>query len=71
MTKHTHSRRLLRQQQVTEITGYPRSTIYALISQGKFPRPVKIGARAVAWPEYEVIAHIDGLVAARDGGEAA
>ena len=28
-----------------------RSTIYAMISAGTFPRPVKIGKRAVGWPD--------------------
>jgi prophage regulatory protein len=30
-------------------TGFSRTTIYRLIDEGKFPRPVKIGERASAW----------------------
>lgn len=48
MTKH------LRMPAVMEVTGLGRSTIYALIAQGKFPTPVKLGSRAVAWPETVV-----------------
>lgn len=41
----------LRRQAVQEITGLSRSTIYDLMSRGQFPRPIKLSARAVAWPE--------------------
>lgn len=40
---------LLRLHQVQVLTGLSRSSIYALIKQGAFPRPVLIGTRAVAW----------------------
>ena len=40
---------LLRLHQLQVVTGLPRSSIYALRKQGAFPRPVSIGARAVAW----------------------
>ncbi|UVI39238.1 helix-turn-helix transcriptional regulator [Qipengyuania spongiae] len=35
---------------VIERTGLSRSTIYEMMDREEFPRPVKIGARAVAWP---------------------
>jgi len=28
-----------------------RSTIYAMVTAGTFPKPVKIGKRAVGWPD--------------------
>jgi prophage regulatory protein len=37
-------------------TGLSRSTIYLKISRGEFPAPVKLGQRAVGWPET-AIAH--------------
>ena len=40
---------------VEEITGLSRSTIYDLMAKGEFPRPVKLTAKAVAWPESAVI----------------
>lgn len=40
---------LLRRQQVIERVGLSRSSIYSYMSQNLFPRPIKIGARAVAW----------------------
>jgi prophage regulatory protein len=44
----------LRRQAVEEITGLSRSSIYAKVSSGEFPRPVRIGRRAVAWPESAI-----------------
>jgi prophage regulatory protein len=39
-------------------TGLCRSTIYALVAKGKFPKPISLGARAVAWIDEEVDAWI-------------
>lgn len=44
----------LRRRAVEEVTGLSRSTIYALISKGEFPRPVKLTGKAVGWPESAV-----------------
>lgn len=43
--------RMLRRKEVEEITARSRSAIYEGMAAGTFPKPVKIGARAVAWPE--------------------
>ena len=48
------TRRLLRLPAVLERTGLGRSALYALMKAGTFPRPLRIGARAVAWLEDEV-----------------
>ena len=37
-------------------TGLSRSTLYLRISQGLWPKPVSLGARAVGWPAREVAA---------------
>jgi prophage regulatory protein len=39
----------LRMSAVTRMTGLARSTIYRLVAQRKFPSPVRIANRAVAW----------------------
>ena len=39
----------LRMRTVIRLTGLGRSTIYRLIADQKFPRPVRLGPRAVAW----------------------
>jgi prophage regulatory protein len=43
--------RMLRRREVEQITARSRSAIYEGMANGTFPKPVKIGARAVAWPE--------------------
>lgn len=39
----------LRMPTVIRLTGLGRSTIYRMISEQKFPSPVRLGSRAVAW----------------------
>jgi prophage regulatory protein len=39
----------LRMPAVTRMTGLGRSTIYRLVAQDKFPSPVRLANRAVAW----------------------
>lgn len=55
--------RLLRLAAVKEITGLSRSTIYA---DTTFPKPVKIGERAVAWVEDEVRGWVEARIADRE-----
>ncbi|MBW4934459.1 helix-turn-helix transcriptional regulator [Marinobacter sp. F4206] len=50
-THRQYLERMLRRTEVEAITGRSRSSIYDGIATGTFPKPVKIGARAVAWPE--------------------
>lgn len=40
---------LIRMPNVKHRVGLGRTSIYALVAEGKFPAPVKIGKRAVAW----------------------
>ena len=56
-----HELSLLRLSEVRQRIGLSRSTIYARIAEGKFPRPVPIGARAVGFLTSEV----DGWIAAQ------
>ena len=46
--------RILRLPAVRARTGLARSTIYLRIAQGRFPRPIALGERAVGWIEVEV-----------------
>ena len=46
--------RFLRLPEVLARTGLSRSTIYVRLDQGRFPRPVSLGARGVGWIESEV-----------------
>lgn len=45
---------ILRLPQVMARTGLSRSTIYLRISQGRFPRPISLGPRAVGWIKEEI-----------------
>lgn len=45
---------LLRRKQVEARTGLTRSTIYALMAEGKFPKPVPLVGRTVAWTESSI-----------------
>lgn len=47
------STRLIRLDEVKRRTGFQKSSIYNGIAGGTFPRPVPLGARAVAWVEDE------------------
>ena len=46
--------RILRRPEVEDRTGLSRSTLYAMIAEGTFPRPIRLGKRAVGWPEKAV-----------------
>ena len=55
----------LRLPEVLARTGLSRSTIYVRLDQGRFPRPVSLGARAVGWIEAEVDEWMRERIAAR------
>jgi prophage regulatory protein len=55
---------ILRLPAVQAQTGNSRSTIYLRIKQRLWPKPVKIGARAVGWPASEVAKLNAGRIAA-------
>ncbi|WP_078059170.1 helix-turn-helix transcriptional regulator [Tropicimonas marinistellae] len=46
--------RIFRRTAIEEITGLSRSTIYAMMARDEFPRPVRIGRRAVGWREIDM-----------------
>lgn len=55
MMKHTKiNDRILRRPEVERLTGLRKSTIYHLMDAGLFPRPIKLGSRAVGWRKAEL-----------------
>ena len=60
---------ILRRKQVQIETGYSRSTIYLRITQGLWPKPVSLGARAVGWPAGEVAAVNAARIAGKSDDE--
>ena len=55
---------ILRRPSVMAMTGLSCSTIYDLMAKGQFPRPVRIGVRAVGWVEREVADWIESRITA-------
>lgn len=61
----------LRMPDVVAATGLKRSTIYQLVEQKRFPKPVKVlGPRTSAWLASEVSAWQQERIAERDKVEA-
>ena len=58
--------RLIRRHEVEKRTGKSRAGIYESMDAGTFPRPVKIGPRAVAWVESEINEWLRQRIADRD-----
>ena len=46
--------KILRLPDVIERVGFSRSSIYAFVGNGTFPKPVQIGIRAVGWLDSDV-----------------
>ncbi|MFC6672526.1 helix-turn-helix transcriptional regulator [Marinobacterium aestuariivivens] len=45
---------LLKRTEVEKRYCLSRSTIYRLMDEGLFPRPVRLGSRSVAWKESDL-----------------
>lgn len=46
--------KILRCKEVQQAIGLSRSTIYRMIERGDFPRPQKLGLRAIGWRESAI-----------------
>lgn len=57
--------RFVRLPHVLGVCGMGRSTLYEQISAGKFPKPVKLGVRAVGWAETEIDAWLEARMSER------
>ena len=54
--------RILRRREVEARTGLSRSTLYAQMAEGAFPRPVRLGKRAVGWTESTISEWLESRV---------
>ena len=56
MTEHGSSLRIIRMKELVSKVGYARSTIHALIKEGRFPEPFKLvpNGRANGWLEETI-----------------
>lgn len=56
-------------QDVINATALSRSSIYLKISEGNFPRPLKLGTRAVAWRASDIQRWISERPESRPNGQ--
>lgn len=61
---------LLRRPEVTRRTGLSRSSLYAHMKAGAFPKPVYLTPTTPAWLESEVVGWIATLVSERNTRQA-
>ncbi|CQR78274.1 AlpA family transcriptional regulator [Enterobacter cloacae] len=59
-------RSFIRLPEVMRRTGYSKAWLYRLINQNRFPKPVKIGERAIAFVEGEIDDWITQRIEARN-----
>ncbi len=59
-------RSFIRLPEVMRRTGYSKAWLYRLINQSRFPKPVKIGERAIAFVEGEIDDWITQRIEARN-----
>jgi len=57
--------RLLRLPEVLTALGLSKSTWYAGVKAGSYPKPVKPSPGTAAWPVEDIYALMDGMKAAR------
>lgn len=56
---------ILRLPEVISRTGVPRSTVYAKIAAGQFPKPIKLSQRSVGWCSNEIEDWVNERIANR------
>ena len=59
--------KLLRLSSVKSVTGLSKSTIYARIAEGTFPKQIPLGPRLVVWVESDIQNWITEQVSAARG----
>ncbi|WP_217426170.1 helix-turn-helix transcriptional regulator [Pandoraea commovens] len=57
---------LLRRPDVERITGLSRSSIYAMMKIGEFPRSIPLTGRIVAWLESEILGWVQSRIDIRE-----
>jgi prophage regulatory protein len=58
--------RILRRREAQAKTGLAKTQLYQQIAEGKFPKQIRLGPKAVGWLEHEVDAWIEQRIAERD-----
>ena len=60
------SNTIIKLDEVKRRTTFSGSTIYRLISQGKFPKQVKLAERSCGWVEVEIEEYLNKRINSRD-----
>lgn len=47
--------KIIKLQEVKNMTSLSVSSIYRLASQGRFPKPIKLAQRSSGWLEHEIL----------------
>jgi prophage regulatory protein len=63
--------KILRLPALLEVSGLKRSEIYAQMTEGKFPKSIPLGKRAMGWIEEDIIEWQRARIAARDASRKA
>ncbi|ESX23722.1 AlpA family transcriptional regulator [Mesorhizobium sp. M1148] len=64
------SNTFIRRPDVERLTGLKTSSLYEQMKEGNFPKPIKIGAKAVAWRLADVTEWQERKIAQRDAAAA-
>ena len=55
MDKPLEARRIVRRDEVSQLTGLAKATIYKKVKERSFPPPIRLGARAVGWRMSDIV----------------
>lgn len=58
-----------RKPEVLARTGFSRSTLHSRIKEGLFTPPIRLGERAVGWPDSDTTAILLALIAGKSKAE--
>jgi prophage regulatory protein len=61
--------KILRRNEVEQIVGLSRSTIYAMMAEKTFPKPIKLGKRAIGWPDNVIADWIEERTSGDKAGD--
>ncbi|WP_425311180.1 helix-turn-helix transcriptional regulator [Leptospirillum ferriphilum] len=45
---------VLRLRELLKLSGLSKSTIYARIKEGDFPKPIRLGPRSIGWFQHDI-----------------
>lgn len=59
--------KIMKRKEVQDVTGLSRSSIYAKMENGTFPKNIKLGERSVGWLAHEVQKWLNERITATRG----